>query len=408
MDNQEAKRQRLNDNVVPSIAMNTFKGGVSKTTTTYNLAWCLSEKYGVKVLVVDMDPQRNLTQIFLECDEISEETRETVFRDGCPANQPMVNIGEVLTAFLANPSAGNVAVVQTIEHPLCKNLHLLPGSLAVTDYEEELASSELSQSTATRYVAGVLNKIVQATAQAVGAQLVILDTSPSMGCLNMLVVMTSTYFLVPCQTDFFSLKAVELLRKRMFENEVGDKGTWLARAKNLQSKTSRTDFPLRDTLPKFLGVVLQMFTVRKGKVVHAHRLWAGRVRSEINNNLVPALSLHGMCFSIEENVAAGLRDPYVVSEIRNFNRFAPMAQEQGLPIIALIKKPECDQRIGQTDESGKRKALTGTALKAAKQDLKKLTKPIRSAVKVILHFVLPGESHIHVNTLMMSYLYILF
>ena len=381
---------RLNEDVVPSIAMNTFKGGVSKTTTTYNLAWCMAAKYGVKVLVVDMDPQRNLTQIFLECDDISEDIKETIFRDSRPtADESMVNIGEVLSAFLANPSAGNVTV-ETVQHPLCNNLFLLPGSLAVTDYEEELASSELSQSMASRYVAGVLNKVVQSTTQAVGAQLIILDTSPSMGCLNMLVVMTSTYFLVPCQTDYFSLKAVQLLRKRMFENAVGEKGTWLDRAKKLQSKAAATNCPLTKKLPRFLGIVLQMFTVRKGKIVHAHRVFVDKVRVEVRDKLIPALTSHGMCFTMEENTAARLTSAYEVAKIRNFNRFAPMAQEQGLPVIALLEKPN-ERIVQQNDESGKRKSLTGKMLSTAIEDLEKHTKPIRAAAGAILRLIqLPG------------------
>jgi chromosome partitioning protein len=36
------------------------KGGVSKTTTTYNLGWKIAEK-GKRVLLVDADPQCNLT-----------------------------------------------------------------------------------------------------------------------------------------------------------------------------------------------------------------------------------------------------------------------------------------------------------------------------------------------------------
>ena len=46
------------------IALFNHKGGVSKTTTTFNLGWMLAKK-GKKVIIVDCDPQCNLTGMVL-------------------------------------------------------------------------------------------------------------------------------------------------------------------------------------------------------------------------------------------------------------------------------------------------------------------------------------------------------
>ena len=46
------------------ICLFNHKGGVSKTTTTFNLGWMLAKK-GKKVLLADFDPQCNLTGMVL-------------------------------------------------------------------------------------------------------------------------------------------------------------------------------------------------------------------------------------------------------------------------------------------------------------------------------------------------------
>jgi cellulose biosynthesis protein BcsQ len=46
--------------VIPLISLFNHKGGVSKTTTAFNLGWAMADR-GKRVLIVDADPQCNLT-----------------------------------------------------------------------------------------------------------------------------------------------------------------------------------------------------------------------------------------------------------------------------------------------------------------------------------------------------------
>jgi cellulose biosynthesis protein BcsQ len=61
------------------------KGGVSKTTTTFNLGWKLAEK-GNRVLLVDADPQCNLTGLILQDNfeeyYINDSTKYNNLKDG--------------------------------------------------------------------------------------------------------------------------------------------------------------------------------------------------------------------------------------------------------------------------------------------------------------------------------------
>ncbi len=50
---------------VPTLTFFNNKGGVGKTTLVYHLSWMFAE-LGVRTLVVDCDPQANLTAAFVD------------------------------------------------------------------------------------------------------------------------------------------------------------------------------------------------------------------------------------------------------------------------------------------------------------------------------------------------------
>ena len=54
---------------IPVLTFFNNKGGVGKTSLVYHLSWMLTE-LGRSVLVVDLDPQANLTAAFLDEDEL--------------------------------------------------------------------------------------------------------------------------------------------------------------------------------------------------------------------------------------------------------------------------------------------------------------------------------------------------
>ena len=110
-----------------TIALFNHKGGVSKTTTTYNIAWMLTEMQK-KVLLVDGDPQCNLSGLLLgemfDDYYTDERTRSNNIKDA------------VKVAFDGKPSP--IKAIDCYTPAINKNLFLIPGHMDLSAYESAL------------------------------------------------------------------------------------------------------------------------------------------------------------------------------------------------------------------------------------------------------------------------------
>ena len=115
------------------INLSNHKGGVSKTTTVFNLAWMLGT-IGKKVIVADFDPQCNLTGMVLGYKGI--EDLEGTYKDN-PAN----TIKDALSpAFESKPR--QITGAECIAVPGNDNLLLLPGHIGLAEYETTLGIAQ--------------------------------------------------------------------------------------------------------------------------------------------------------------------------------------------------------------------------------------------------------------------------
>src|SRR5208337_3525877 len=188
------------------IALFNHKGGVSKTTTTFNIGWMLAKK-GKKVVMVDTDPQCNLTGMVLGYKGESEF--ENFYR-----SQGNNDIKSGLApAFESQPRP--IQAVDCVPVPNRKGLFLLPGHIGLAEYEVTLGiAQELSGTIVTlKNLPGSLSYLLDKTAEHHNADYILIDMSPSLSSINQNLLMTSDFFIVPTVPDYFSVMALNSLDK---------------------------------------------------------------------------------------------------------------------------------------------------------------------------------------------------
>src|ERR1017187_1276289 len=138
------------------ICLFNHKGGVSKTTTAFNLGWMLARK-GKRVLLADFDPQCNLTGMVLGFKGIEE--LNSLYSLEKPRN---VKDG-LAPAFESRPSPIEAVKCEQVKDQ--ENLYLLPGHIGLAEYEVTLGiAQELSGSLPTlRNLPGALRHLLDIT-----------------------------------------------------------------------------------------------------------------------------------------------------------------------------------------------------------------------------------------------------
>jgi chromosome partitioning protein len=232
--------------VAKIISIFNNKGGVGKSTICWNLADTLG-RLGKKVLLIDFDPQCNLSIAMLG---------EQQFVDTLPQqNAPYgTTIRAFLQRFIQN-TGGEELFLHTGEHTSA-NVRLVAGDFWLNVYADSLnvGSDLLTGTGLSRYVA--LRRIVQSAETKYGPiDYVVVDLPPSFGSLVRAAFYSSDYFIVPCTSDSFSVYCVSLIGQ-MVPTFITDWTSGLNRFK--QSNPHFTDFDLLGR-PRFSGWVFNGF-----------------------------------------------------------------------------------------------------------------------------------------------------
>ena len=165
------------------------KGGVGKTTTTLNLAYSLKE-LGKKVLVIDLDPQANLTRCF--------DVGNT---------ENIKNIGHLLMTEMEEESYLVEDYTKSYDE-----IDIVPSSIYLSAVETQMRVETGSE----RILSEIVNQIKECY------DYVLIDTSPSLNILTINALCASDSVLITADTQLFAivgiselLKTIQKIKKRV-------------------------------------------------------------------------------------------------------------------------------------------------------------------------------------------------
>ena len=155
------------------IAIANQKGGVGKTTTAVNLGCALAEK-GLRILLIDVDPQGNATSSF--------------------------GLQELEGESLYEPLLGGVSIVEKILPTRLSRMFIVPADLDLAGAEVEIARMD-------NHLTRLAETLVPLRSDET-FDFVLLDCPPSLGILMTNALVAADELLTPIQCEFFALEGL--------------------------------------------------------------------------------------------------------------------------------------------------------------------------------------------------------
>lgn len=327
-----------------TIAFFNNKGGVGKTSLVYHLSWMMAER-GIPVLAVDLDPQANLSAMFL-----SEERLEEIWPDS--EEHPSTIYGAVRPILRGIGDIAPPAVER-----IARNLFLLPGDLGLSRFEDKLSdawprchnSDEAAFRTMTAF-----HRLMQELSRESNAELILIDVGPNLGAINRSALIASDHVCLPLAPDLFSLQGLKNLGPTLRQ--------WRSTWRDLVEKAP-TDLSLPTGAMTPVGYIVMQHGMRDSRPVKAYQRWMDKIppvyRSAVLNETVSG------------TMPPVLQDPYLLAQLKHYRSLMPLAMEANKPMFRL--KP-ADGAIGAHVE----------AVNDCHRDFLKLATQLAAAAGIVL------------------------
>jgi chromosome partitioning protein len=299
-----------------TVAFFNNKGGVGKTSLVYHLAWMFGEEMGLNVIAADLDPQANLTTMFLE-----EERLEELWPNG---KHPLTIFGVV------DPILRGLGDIQSPHvEPITDRIGLVAGDLGLSGFEDKLSDAwprcQNRDEAAFRVMTAFYRAVKQAAEQR-NADLVLIDVGPNLGAINRSALIASDFVVIPLASDLFSLQGLRNLGPQL--------RSWREAWEELLQKSPDPDLPLPSGRMCPIGYVVMQHAMRADRPVKAYLRWMERIPGEYRESVLG--EDRGGALDVAQDV-------YCLATLKHYRSLMPLAMEARKPMFLL--KP-ADGAIG--------------------------------------------------------------
>lgn len=312
------------------------KGGVGKTTLAFNCAMSFA-KAGYKTVLVDLDPQCNISRLALGDDYYEKTIFSSTEKD----------ISDVLRGVVE----GGADVDMTVPFlPVAKsegNLFLMKGSVNLSLYENLLVTAYGQAASGQQlgyFQTSAIDRFLRERGLRDEIDIFVIDTSPSLSLLNQVIFLGADYFAVPMMPDAFSVQGIENLGS-MFEKW---KQNWKITGKALSGDTENKFVLSGEGL--FIGYIVNSYNVYGKQAIKDHRRWIEEIPQRVKMSLSEK---HGRNGLVEKSWKSPL------AEIQDYGRIPAKCQELGVAIFDLDPALVEDIHIGTKENIEKSKEEFG-------------------------------------------------
>lgn len=292
-----------------SVCFFNNKGGVGKTTLIANLAAELSFNGKKRILLIDADPQCNLTQYLLSDDEYIQEYEKddpvTIYSVIHP-----LSIGKGYKEELPIRRTENFGCDVIIGDPRLA----MKEDLLSQDWRDARAGG--TRGLRTTFVFHDL--IIKAK----DYDYVFFDMGPSLGAINRSILLVSDFFILPATIDIFSKWAIKNIGSAL--------STWQRELENgMNNAEDPAELPIKSNKQvKFLGYVMQQ---------HKERTEGKSIRMVEAYNTISVQFPKIIEDTFRTIFANANMDPNL-GEIKHLASLAPKSQSTHLPMINVVAK----------------------------------------------------------------------